>query len=123
MPDAQPEKEILYTYVHPNGTMVPIYHEWKSMYDRSIASRLEAHPLERAKQEFEAAKGFVAYVLDCMDEATRNDFMNSLKFVNMHFDKKQHLLTALLDDDLVDSLPTELFEQMGGGDEPFTSAG
>ena len=123
MPDAQPEKEILYTYVHPNGPMVPIYHEWKSMYERSIASRLEAHPLARAKQEFEAAKGFVAYVLDCMDEATRNDFMNSLNFVNMHFDKKQHLLTALLNDDLVDSLPTELFEQMGGGDEPFTSAG
>jgi hypothetical protein len=123
IPDSQPEQEILYTYVHPNGTMVPIYHEWKSMYDRSIASRLEAHSLARARQEFAAAQGFVSYVLDCMDEATKADFVASLKFVNMHFDKKQHLLTALLNDDLVDSLPADLFEQMGGGDGPFISAG
>lgn len=121
IPDAQPEKEFLYTYAHTKGTVVNLYHEWKSIYDRSIGSRLAAHPLSKAKAEFQAAKDFVQYLLDCMEPGTKADFQASIKYINMHYDKRGHALTALHGDDWVDSLPADIYQQMDGGQGPFTS--
>lgn len=121
IPDAQPEKELLYTYAHPNGAVVNLYHEWKSMYDRSIGSRLAAHPLSKAQAEFQAAKDFVQYLLDCMEPGAKAAFEASIKYVNLHYDKRGHELTALHGDDWVDSLPADIYEQMDGAQAPFTS--
>ena len=123
IPDAQPEKEFLYTYAHPNGAVVNLYHEWKSMYDRSIGSRLAAHPLSKSQTEFQAAKDFVEYLLDCMEVETKEEFEASIKYINLHYDKRAHVLTALHGDDWVDSLPADLYAQMGGGQAPFSSEG
>jgi hypothetical protein len=118
-PEQQSEGEVVYTYQQPNGAIISLFQEWKSIYDRSIGSRLTAHPLASAKGDLAAAERFVEYLLACMQPAVAADFRRTIGFVNMQYDKRSQELAALFSDDLADSLPPELYFGMGGGPAPF----
>lgn len=118
-PESQPESEVVFAYRHLNGATIPVFQHWKSIYDRSVGSRLAAHPLSAARDDLAAALQFVQYLLSCLEPSVAQEFQRTLTFVNLQYDKKERLLAALFTDDFADTLTPELFKGMGGGDAPF----
>ncbi len=119
LPESQPERETVYSYKHLNGAVVPVFQHWKSIYDRSVGSRLTAHPLSAAVADLDAAKRFIEYLLSCLKPAIAQKFRQTLAYVNLQYDMKEEVLEALFTDDFADSLTPELCREMGGGDAPF----
>ena len=62
--------KLRFNEVYFNGT-VPVFKEYRSMWQRSLGVERQAVGLDKVFEELTAIDGFIAYVLSCLDDKVR----------------------------------------------------
>lgn len=89
LPDRRKEDELLIYHG------VPMTKEYRSIYDRSIGPILKAFPLAEAERDYQAARGLVTYLLDCLEPEVADSFRPMLESLDLHQERNQRELTAI----------------------------
>jgi hypothetical protein len=89
LPDRRKEDELLMYHG------VPMPKEYRSIYDRSIGPILNAFPLAEAERDYQAARGLVTYLLDCLEPEVADSFQPMLESLDLHQERNERKLTAL----------------------------
>jgi len=81
---------------------LPVYKEYRSMWQRSLGVDLEAVGLKKLGIELEIVNNLIAYILSCIDEAVRDQIEAMLEIRDLGFNTKTGKLGILFPDYLVD---------------------
>ena len=85
-----------------NGT-VPVFKEYRSMWQRSLGVERQAVGLDKVFEEFAAIDDFIAYVLSCLDEKVRPNIESMLGRLELGLNNGNDRVGILFSERLVDS--------------------
>jgi hypothetical protein len=85
-----------------HGT-VPVFKEYRSMWQRSLGVERQAVGLDRVFEELAAIDEFIAYVLSCLDEKVRPNIEYMLRTLQLGLNSRYDCVGVLFSERLVDS--------------------
>lgn len=94
-------EKLAFGEVYFNGT-VPIFQEYKSMWEKSLGVGLKAAGLSRIKDEHQAVTEVIDFILGCLNQETSDAIRQMLKTRNLGFRPETGRIGILFPDHLVD---------------------
>jgi hypothetical protein len=82
---------------------VPVFKEYKSMWQRSLGVEKQAVGADRVFEELATVDAFIAYVLSCIDEKIQPNIEYMLTRLELGYNTKENRLGLLFSEILVDS--------------------
>lgn len=86
---------------------VPVFQEYKTMWDRSVGVELKAFGYERLQEEVQIVDEFVSYVLSCLHSNVREGVERAMRTRDLGINEKTGGLGILFPNHLVDMRPTK----------------
>jgi hypothetical protein len=84
---------------------IPVFKEYRSMWQRSLGVDLEAFGLKRLETEVQVVEAFIRYVLSCLHEEVRSQVEAMLEKRDLGLNVKTGRLGILFPDHLVEMYP------------------
>ena len=93
--------KLKFNEVYFHGT-VPVFKEYRSMWQRSFGVERQAVGLDKVNEELAAIDGFIAYVLSCLDDKVRPSIEYMLSRLELGLNSQHDRLGVLFPEHLVD---------------------
>jgi hypothetical protein len=84
-----------------NGN-VPVFNAYESFWDKSIGVSIQSIRIERIKDDYQAVKMFILYLLDCLDPSIREVVEYTASMEQLGFNKTTNRIGILFPKHLVD---------------------
>lgn len=94
--------KLRFNEVYFHGT-VPVFKEYRSMWQRSLGVERKAVGLDKVKEELAAIDDFITYVLSCLDDKARPNIEYMLSRLELGLNTRDNRLGVLFSEQLVDS--------------------
>lgn len=94
--------KLRFNEVYFHGT-VPVFKEYRSMWQRSLGVERKAVGLDKVKEELAAIDDFITYVLSCLDDKARPNIEYMLSRLELGLNTRDDRLGVLFSEQLVDS--------------------
>jgi hypothetical protein len=94
-------EKLAFGEVYFNGK-IPVFSEYKSMWEKSLGVGLKAAGLSRIKEEHQAVTQLISYILSCIKPEIRDDIQRILETHNLGFMPETGRIGILFPDYLVD---------------------
>lgn len=92
---------------------VPVFKQYRSMWERSVGVEIQSVGLHRLEREVETVDNFTTYVKSCMHDEVRKDFERIAKTRDLGWNSKNGGIGILFPGHLVDFYP--VFSKPGEG--------
>lgn len=92
---------------------VPTIMKFRSMFDRALGPTINAFPLAEAKRDHQAALDFMQYLLSCLQDEWKAEFVLMIKSIDLHYGMRCKQVRALFDNDFHESIDPDLLEGSG----------
>lgn len=93
---------------------VPVFKQYRSMWERSVGVEIQAVGLHRLEREVETVNNFIGYLKSCMNEKVRAQFEQIAQVRDLGLNSKNGRIGVLFPGHLVDFFP--VFSKPGEGD-------
>ena len=94
-------EKLAFGEVYFNGT-VPVFPEYKSMWEKSLGVGLKAAGLSKIKEEHKSVAEVIDFILGCIEPETRGSILHLLTTRNLGFREQTGRIGILFPDHLVD---------------------
>jgi hypothetical protein len=94
-------EKLKFNEVYFNGR-VPVFQEYRSMWDRSVGVDVKSVGLDKVANEVAAVRRFIGYVLSCLDPTVREEVQKMLDKRDLGHNEKSGRWGILFPDHLVD---------------------
>lgn len=94
--------KLSFNEVYFHGT-VPVFKEYRSMWQRSLGVERQAVGLDKVNEEFAAIDDFITYVLSCLDDKVRPNIEYMLSRLKLGLNTRDDRLGVLFSEQLIDS--------------------
>lgn len=94
--------KLRFNEVYFHGT-VPVFKEYRSMWQLSLGVERKAVGLDKVKEELAAIDDFITYVLSCLDDKVRPNIEYMLSRLELGLNTRDNRLGVLFSEQLVDS--------------------
>lgn len=95
-------EKLRFNEVYFHGT-VPVFKEYRSMWQRSLGVEHQAVGLDKVNEELAAIDNFIIYVLSCLDDKVRPNIEYMLSRLELGLNTEDDRLGVLFSERLVDS--------------------
>jgi len=93
---------------------VPVFKQYRSMWERSVGVEIQAVGLHRLEREVETVDNFIAYLQNCINEKLRVQFERITQVRDLGLNSQNGRVGILFPGHLVDFFP--VFSEAGEGD-------
>lgn len=86
---------------------MPLFSEWRSMFERSLKTRMQAHTLTDAKTDMEIASKFIEHLMTHLDSTAAHSIEILAGTIDLGYDIKRKILGKLFPNYVHDLIPAD----------------